>query len=326
MAADPTPVGAAVAEAAAPKPVARRREAPALRRASPTERRAGRLFVSPTILTLLVLGIYPLLFILAAAVTDSSLGRPFREFTGTENLETVLANGAALPSLWRTVVYAVGASSVSVILGVVLALAVHRAVRAGSFLRTLLMLPLIVPPVVAGTLWKLIFNPGGGLLTTVLGFFGLPQVAVLSEPALALSALMVVDVWEWTPLVFLLVFAALLGQDRSVSEAAQLDGARGWTLFRRITWPAIAPTVLATAFIRLVLAFKVFDLVSVMTAGGPGDSTTTASYLIHRLALREFDVGQAAVVTLMLAVVVTLVTLPVVWILGRVKRREEASR
>lgn len=288
----------------------------------PGERRAGRVFVGPTVLTLLVLGIYPLLFIVAAAVTDSSLGKPFRDFTGTENLERVLSDGDVWASLWRTVGYAMGTTAASVVLGVVLAVAVHRAVQQGALLRTLLMLPLIVPPVVVGTIWKLIFNPGGGLLATVMSFIGLPTIAPLTDPALALSAVMVADIWEWTPLVFLLVFAALLGQDRSVLEAASLDGARGWGMFWAITWPSIAGTVAAATFIRLVLAFKVFDLVYMMTSGGPGQATTTTSYLIHQIALREFDVGRAAVVTLLLAIVVTVVTLPVAAFSARIKRRE----
>ncbi|MEE1621894.1 carbohydrate ABC transporter permease [Zafaria sp. J156] len=289
------------------------------------ERRAGRLFVSPTVLTLLVLGAFPLLFILAAAFTDSSLGKPFKEFTGADNLATVLGNADVVASLSRTVGYAVGTTAASVVLGVVVATAVHQAVRSGAVVRTLLLLPLIVPPVVVGTLFKLIFNPAGGLLATVLGFVGIPAPAPLSDPGLALGAVMVADIWEWTPLVFILVFAALLGQDPSITEAARMDGAHGWKLFAAVTLPAIAGTIAAAAFIRLVLALKVFDLVYIMTAGGPGQSTTTTSYLIHQVALKEFDIGRASAITLLLAVVVTLVTLPAAGLAARLRRKEEAT-
>ena len=129
---------------------------------------AHRLFVSPSVLALLVLGAYPLLFIVAAAFTESSLGRPFQEFVGTATFEQVLTDADAVASLWRTLAYALAVSSASLVLGVVAALALHGAVRSGALVRTLLLLPLITPPVIVGTLWKLIYNPGGGLLATLL--------------------------------------------------------------------------------------------------------------------------------------------------------------
>ncbi|MCI2957005.1 sugar ABC transporter permease [Agromyces atrinae] len=286
------------------------------------ERWARRSLVSPSVLALLVLGAYPLLFIIAASVSDSSLGKPFRAWTGTENFETVLADGDVVASLWRTVAYALAVSLASVALGVVAAVALERATRGGSIVKTILLLPLIIPPVVVGTLWKLIFNPGGGLLSTIVEFFGGDGAALapLSSTAWALPAIALTDVWEWTPLVILLVYTSLLGQDEATREAAALDGAHGWRLFRSITLPAIAGAVAAAFFIRLVIAFKVFDLVFVMTSGGPGQATTTTSYLIYQVALKEFDVGRASAITLLLAVVVTLVTLPIVALTRKVHR------
>ena len=286
---------------------------------------AHRLFAAPSVLTLLVLGVYPLLFIVAAAFTDSSLGNPFREWVGTATFEGVLADGDAIAALWRTVVYAVAVSAGSLVLGVVTAVALASAVRSGAIVRTLLLLPLITPPVIVGTLWKLVYNPGGGLLAVVLGFFGVPaaSVAPLSSTTWALPAIAVADVWEWTPLVAILVFAALVSQDPEPIEAARLDGAHGIRLFRHITLPSIAGVVASAFFIRLVLAFKVFDLIFTMTSGGPGQATTTASYLIYQAALREFDVGKASVITLLLAVVVTVVTVPVAIAARRLQKNHE---
>ncbi|RQP09523.1 MAG: sugar ABC transporter permease [Microbacteriaceae bacterium] len=277
------------------------------------EARAHRLFVSPAVLAVVVLGLYPLLFILAAAFSDSTLGRPFRDWVGLENVETVLADADVVASFARTVLYAAAVSVASVVLGVVIALALERATRSGSVVRTVLLLPLITPPVVVGTLWKLVFNPGGGLLDTALraGGADAASVAPLSSSAWALPAVGLADVWQWTPLVVILVYAALLTQDPSVREAASLDGAHGVRLFGHITWPAIAGTVAAVLLIRLVIALKVFDLVFVMTSGGPGQATTTTSYLIYQVALKEFDIGRASAITLLFAVIVTVVVLPV---------------
>lgn len=287
-----------------------------------SERRAARILVSPTVLGLLVLGAFPLTFIIAAALTESSLGKPFKEFIGTENFTTVLADADVVASLGRTLGYSLLVTAASLGLGVLIAVAVHQGTRNGALVRTLLLLPLIVPPVIVGTLWKLVYNPGGGLLATILKYVGLPAPALLSDGRFALGAVAVADVWQWTPLVFLLVYAALLAQDHSVTEAARVDGAHGWKLFRLITLPSIAGTVAAAAFIRLVLALKVFDLVFMMTSGGPGQSTTMTSYLIYQAALKEFDVGRAAAITLLLAVVVTAVTLPVAALTARLRRNE----
>lgn len=294
-------------------------------RVNAADARTGRIFVSPTVLSLLVLGVFPLAFLIGAAFTESSLGKPFKEFAGTANFTAVLADSDIVASLWRTGLYAIGVSAASVVLGVITAAAVHQAARSGSLVRTLLLLPLIVPPVIVGTLWKLIFNPAGGLLATLLRYVGVEAPALLSDRRFALGAVMVADVWEWTPLVFLLVFAALLAQDRSVIEAARLDGAHGWRLFRSVTWPTIAATVAAAAFIRLVLALKVFDLVFMMTSGGPGQATTTTSLLIYQAAFREFDVGRAAAITVLLAALVAALTLPVAAVSAKLRHRDGAA-
>ena len=275
---------------------------------------AHRLFVAPSVLSLIVLGLYPLVFIVLTALSESSLGRPFQEWVGTANIEAALADADIVASLGRNTVYAVLVSAASVALGVVTALALFRSARSGAVVRTLLLLPMITPPVVVGILWKLIFNPSGGLFNTVLSFLGYSgdPVSVLASPTLAFVGVAVADVWEWAPLIALLVFAALLGQDPEVTEAAALDGAGGIRLFASITLPAIAGTVAAAFLIRIVLAFKVFDLVYIMTAGGPGQSTTVPAYLIYQAALQQFDLGRAGTITLLLAVVVTVVTLPVI--------------
>lgn len=275
---------------------------------------AQRAFVTPGVLSLLVLGAYPLVYIALAAFSESSLGKPFQAWVGTANFAEALTNSDVTASLVRNVGYALGVGIASTVLGVATAVALFRAARAGSLVRTLLLLPLITPPVVVGVLWKLIFNPSGGLFNTLLelaGYSGGP-VTVLASPFFALGGIAVADVWEWTPLIILLVFAALLGQQPDVTEAALLDGAHGWRLFRNITLPAIAGTVAAAFLIRVVLAFKVFDLVYIMTSGGPGTSTTTPSILIYQAALQQFDLGRAATITLLLAVMVTVVTLPIV--------------
>lgn len=275
---------------------------------------AHRLFVTPSVLALLVLGAYPLVFIVLVAFSESNLGKPFRGWVGTDNFVEALTDGDVTSSLTRVVLYSLGVAVASVVLGVAAALALFSSVRSGSLVRTLLLLPMITPPVVVGVLWKLVFNPSGGLLNVVasaLGYRGDP-ISVLASPRWALGGVALADVWEWTPIITLLVFAALLGQDPQITEAAALDGAHGWRLFLSITVPAIGGTIAAAFLIRVVLAFKVFDLIVVLTSGGPGASTTVPSYLIYQSALQQFDLGRAGTITVLLAVVVTIVSLPIV--------------
>lgn len=280
-----------------------------------------RAFIAPSVLVLLVLAAYPLLFIITAAFTRSSLGQPFQELVGVENFQEAAASEAIQDSLLLGAGYAVGVALASTALGTLTAVALWRSLKSGAVMRTVLLLPMIVPPVVVGILFSFIFSPSGGLIDTVIRRFtpGSGTYAILSDTTGAIFGVALADVWEWTPLVVLLVFTALLGQDPQLTEAAQLDGANGFQLFRYVTLPAVGGTIAAAFLIRLILAFKVFDLVYVMTSGGPGSSTQVPGYLIWRSALQNFDVGMAATITLLLAVVVTVITLPVFWITKRLK-------
>ncbi|MFZ4510238.1 MAG: carbohydrate ABC transporter permease [Candidatus Nanopelagicales bacterium] len=262
---------------------------------------------------------YPLVFSLLAALNDSSLGKPFARWTGLKNLRDVVGDEDVLGALVRTTTYALLVTITSVAIGLIIALALDRAVRMGSLIRTILLLPLLTPAVTVAILWKVMLAPSGGLVSTVLTDAGLDGSALspLSSTALALPTIALADVWEWTPLVTILLFAALQTVDSETLEAATLDGADGWRLTTSVVLPSIAGALAAVALIRLVLAFKVFDLVAVLTSGGPGQSTTTASYLIYQRALQQFDVGQAAVITLLLAIVVTVVSLPFVYAVKR---------
>lgn len=302
-------------------PVARNRNRRSSGRLRPSARFYHRLFISPSVLVLLVLAAYPLVFIASAALTRSSLGNPFQEFVGGANFQTAVGSDAVQHSLLLGTGYAFGVAAVSTILGTVTAVALWRTLRTGPFVRTVLLLPMIVPPVVVGILFSFIFSPSGGLLDTLIRRFtpGTGTYAILSDTTWAIFGVGLADVWEWTPLVVLLVFTALLGQDKEILEAAQLDGANTFQSFRHITVPSVAATIVAAFLIRLILAFKVFDLVHVMTSGGPGSSTQVPAYLIWRSALQNFDVGIAATITLLLAVVVTVVTIPVFLVMKRLR-------
>jgi multiple sugar transport system permease protein len=272
-------------------------------------RRVPRLLAAPALLALAVMLAYPTVFLLAASVTSSSLAHPLQAWTGLANLQQAFASDAFSGSLVRSAAFAVAAAVGTTALGTVAAVLLRARGRSFGTLGALLLLPLVTPPVMVGVAWKLLLAPTGGALTTTLGdvLGGSPNP--LGSGSTALAALVVMHVWQWTPLVVLLVFAALLGVEEELLEAAALDGAGRWRSFTAVTWPSVAPAVLSVLLLELVVGFKVFDLVVVVTSGGPGLSTVVTSFEIFRTGLRgDYDIGTAAAETLVLGLLVGVLT------------------
>jgi multiple sugar transport system permease protein len=288
-------------------------------------RRAAWIMLAPLVLGLAAFAVYPSIYLLALSFTKSTLGQPFKAWIGLSNYDwlTIGGDDIFVPSLVRATLFSFVAASVELVLGVVLALPLLALTRGARLVRSTLLLPLMTPPILVGVAWKLLLAPGGGLVDGKLMAWGLIDAPISflgSEPWAALSIL-VADVWQWTPFVAILAYAAFKQIPEDVHEAAMLDGAHRSTIFWRIMLPLAAPFLLAIFLLRLIMAFKTFDILYVLTFGGPGSSTTMAGFQIWRTALRDFDVGTAAAQTVLFAVLVTLVTLPVVWFHRRVEER-----
>lgn len=262
----------------------------------------------PAAVSLLVTAGYPTVIGIALAFTDSSLARPLRAFVGFDNFVAAAESVAFGGSLLRSALFAVTATSASVLAGVASALALEsRGGRLGIF-GTMLLLPMVTPPVSVGVAWKLLLAPVGGALTGLWRFLGIDGFNPLGTGTGAFTTLVLVHTWQWTPMVTLLVYAALLGVPTELREAAALDGADRFRTFTEVVGPYVAPSVLAAAILELVIALKVFDLIVVVTSGGPGVSTTVAGFEVFRTAFRgSFEVGTAAAETLLLGLVVGVV-------------------
>ncbi|MFJ2604188.1 carbohydrate ABC transporter permease [Streptomyces sp. NPDC087425] len=270
--------------------------------------RVPKLLAAPAVAFLAVFAAYPLVYLIGLALTDSTLAQPLQKWTGFTNFRTELESQSFTGSLWRSVAFAVLAATAQLLLGTGLALLLRARGRRPGLLGTVLLLPLVTPPVMVGVAWKLLLAPVGGALNGVLHGVGLPGVNPLGGGLSAFLTLVVIDTWQWTPFVMLLVYAALLGVPDELTEAAAIDGAGAWRTLRSVTLPAIEPTLLSVLLLKLVIGFKVFDLVYVVTSGGPGFSTTTSTYDIQRTALQEFDVGAAAAGTVVFSLVIGAVT------------------
>jgi len=283
--------------------------------------RVGWGLASPAIAAGLVVSIYPLVYLVAASVTESTLGKPFQEWVGLDNFAQVVSDQTFTNSVVRSVLVAVIGALFQTSLGLAIALTLRALIRGVGALTTLILLPLLTPPVMAAVIWKLVLDPSGGVFNGLLLGLGIVDepISLLGSSTWAIVMIALADAWQWTPFVALLIYAALLTLPDEVYEAAKIDGAGPWRGFAHITLPLVMPALIGIFMIKLILSFKLFDAIYILTAGGPGDTTTLSSYLIFRTGLREFNVAEAAAMTLLFVLVVTIVTLPVMWASKRAK-------
>lgn len=279
------------------------------------EKRSPFLMALPTLLILIVFSMLPFFYMLVLSFSRSTLARPFQDFIWLANYKRAVTDEIFRTSIVNTLVFAFGVTFAETVLGFTLALLLRESLTAGRILRTIALLPMVTPPVAVAMIWRLIYDPISGLLNHYGRAWGLisQTVAFLGRPDLALPSVMVVDIWEWTPFVFLLSLAVLVSLPTEPYEAAAVDGANRWQMFRHITLPLAAPAIIVIAIIRLIGALKVFDLVFILTFGGPGSATQVASFYIYKIGFTQFKTGYAAALTVVLlivvAVIITLLTI-----------------
>jgi multiple sugar transport system permease protein len=275
------------------------------------DRGVGPLFLMPALLLLLVLLVGPFFYMVGVSFTDLSFALPGHDgnFVGFENYRRLMRED---PVFWQsfrtTLVFVSGVVSVEFVLGFALALLLFHHIQRRRFVLTLLLIPMMLAPVAVGLMWKLMLHGEFGLLTHYLREFGLlaPQTALLGNHDLALPTVMLVDVWEWTPFVTLVFLAGLLSLPREPFEAAIMDGARPWQVFRDITVPLLRPIIALVLLLRGIDAFKEFDKVFILTGGGPGTATELISIYTWRVNFRNWDLGYGAVCAFMVYLVVLI--------------------
>lgn len=250
--------------------------------------RAGRWFLLPGLLFLFVIDLIPLLYAAWVSLYEWWLVQPRGiRFVGAGNYARLLRDPAFWQSVTVTTLFTVGAVVVELVVGFALALLFAQPFRFLRPLRVVLLLPLFVVPVVGATMWRVIFHPEMGVLNYYLGQLGLGQPAWLSDPTLALVSITLVDAWRTIPFMFLVLCAGLEVLPTELFEAAAVDGASRWQAFRHVTVPLLAYIMLVAVLIRGMDAFREFDIIFVLTAGGPGTATET----IQLLAYRFFGLG-----------------------------------
>lgn len=263
----------------------------------------------PMLVFLILLVAYPLLELIRMAFsTATPTGGDFEwSFSGLANFRAMLTDTIFHAAVRNVLIFVAATTAVQLVLGTALALLVERARWLSGLARNVLVWPAIVTPVAISATFWLMLNPDFGLLNHLLSAAGLSEQTWLTSTTWALPTLMVVDVWHWTPVVFLLVLAGLAGIDRSLYEAARMDGASGLRVFISVTLPLLAPTLIAAAMIRIILGFKVFDEVFLLTSGGPGTSTEVLSSHMQQVFFGQLDMGYGAFLGIVILAFLSLI-------------------
>lgn len=284
--------------AASVRPAARKR----LFGETAAERQAYRLLL-PVLGVVFVIVLIPLVVALVSSLRADGDG----PFVGAQNYARALSNPLLYVALRATGIYALIVLPAEIVLGTALALLVHRSVRSPT-VRALIfvfaIMPIVIPPVGVGVIARLIYAPDYGALNHLLQLAGLIQREIpwLSQPASAMLSVASVDIWQWTPFVYLVMFAGLQTVPRESVEAAQVDGATWWQLFFRIELFYLRPLLLLVLFLRLADVLRVFDHIFVLTGGGPGTSTQLLSLYLYRIGFKFFNSGEAAALAILVLV------------------------
>jgi ABC-type sugar transport system permease subunit len=267
--------------------------------------------LAPVLLGLFLLVYYPLITTVRLSFFQYAWNKPQAgmKFVGTRNYERIFTDTYEFwPSVDNTVTFTVISTSMCILIGLGLALFVDREFKGKTVYVALLLLPTMIAPVVSGLTWKFMFGGMFGAVNYFVALVGFEPIAWLSNKKTALGCVIVADVWQYSPFVFLVMLASLQAIPTELFEAARIDGASGWTLFSRLKFPLILPQLLLVGVIRLMDTFRVFDLIYLMTNGGPAGSTQTLGFLCYQKTFRHFKMGQGAVIAIFILAAVLILS------------------
>jgi multiple sugar transport system permease protein len=267
------------------------------------QERLGLRLLLPVFATVVVIGTVPFLLAIVRAVTSDS-----GQFVGLDNFSRALGNSQLYDAVKATAIYAAIVLPTEILLGLGLALLVHRTVKSAAIRAAIYiaaMIPIVIPQIAVGVVFRLVYAPDYGILNVLLGDTSHSQILWLSSPPLAMFSVASVDIWQWTPFVYLIMFAGLQTVPMESVEAAQVDGASAWTQFRYIELNYLRPLLLLVLFFRMADVMRVFDHVYVLTGGGPGTTTEFLSLYLYRIAFRFSDLGQASALAVVVMAAMT---------------------
>jgi len=266
------------------------------------------LFLFPTILVLLSISLFPFIHQIYISFTNYRLGFGGDSFVGVENYRKVLFDSRFLHSILIWLKFAIIAVSLEMVLGFLMALAFNsiftNATNAREFVLSILIIPMVLSPVVMGGLFRMMFSSEFGVFVYFLRLIGIDvQRSPLSSPVWVIPTLAFVDIWQWTPLAFLLIYAGLQGIERQLLEAAEVDGASYFQIIWKITIPLVRSEILIALLLLVFRSLKLFDTICSMTAGGPGIHSEVVNYYLYKQAFSFIETGQAAAIGVFILII-----------------------
>lgn len=262
----------------------------------------------PLIFFILLMVAYPLYYTVDLSLHSSSMSlvKP-PKFVGFKNYTKLFESTKFWTSCGHTLLFAGVCLVVQTIVGLSIALLLNRKFKGQSFVRTLFILPVVATPVAVAMVWKMIYDPALGIINMLMKQAGMPAFAFLGERSSALWALMLIEIWQNTPVVMLICLGGLSAIPTDSLEAARIDGASSWQVLRKITLPLLSPTILTAMMLRLIDVLKAYDIIYSTTQGGPGTSTTTVNVLIYKQAFENFKFGEASATIMVFFVVLIII-------------------
>ena len=258
------------------------------------------ILLSPALAVLALVTIVPFLFLVGTSLTPLNLARPatWWDFGAPlANFLELLSDHRFINSLGIQVRLSVFTVGFQLLLGLGAALLLNSRLRFVEAIRSLFIIPMVLPPIVVAIMWKVLFTPDISVLNWALGVMGLPQPAWLAHPKLALPAIIIADIWEWFPFTLLMLLAALQMMPSEPIEAARIDGANAWQVFRHVVLPLLRPAMVVTILFRLIESVKAFPLIFVMTGGGPGTVTEVTNYYAFLQGFTYSLIGYSAAIS-----------------------------
>jgi len=275
-------------------------------------------FAVPAALVVLLVILFPWIFTIFMSVHDWKVSGD-TPYVGFANYAKMLHDQRFIDAVWRTLIFTAASVIAPLILGVWAAVCFAANFKGRGLARTLFVLPMMATPVAISLVWTMMFHPQLGVLNYLLTAIGLPPSTWVYDGSTVIPTLVMVETWQWTPLVMLIVLGGIASLPSDPYEAAVLDGASAWQMFRHITLPLVMPFIMVAAVIRIIDALKTFDTIYVITLGGPGSASETINILLYQTAFAYYDLGYGSAMVVAFFVLILLISM----LLLRLRQRED---
>lgn len=275
-------------------------------------------FIVPAIVLISTVIVFPWVFTLWMSVNEWKLGGT-TAFVGPENFLRLAADTRFWQSMWRTASYTTLSVVAPLIFGTIAALVFDAKIPFRGLLRGIFVMPMMATPVAIALVWTMMYHPQLGVLNYLLSLVGIPAQGWIFDQDTVILSLVMVETWQWTPLVMLIVLGGLAAAPREPYESAEIDGANGWQQFRFITFPMILPFMMIAVIIRMIDALKSFDIIYAMTQGGPGTASETINIYLYNVAFSYYDIGYGSAIAVVFFIVIITLSLALLWARQRTK-------